>query len=75
MKKFKYVLLSLIFLLIADVLYAVSSQRADLVIINGNIYTMDEKQPTAEMIAVKDGRIVYVGENTGIRTGLILNSN
>ena len=37
---------------------------ADLVFINGNVYTVDEKRPHAEAIAVKGDRIVYVGSNS-----------
>src|SRR5947199_6572158 len=37
---------------------------ADLVFINGNIYTVDEKRPHAEAIAVKGDRIVFVGANS-----------
>jgi predicted amidohydrolase YtcJ len=36
---------------------------ADTVFINGNIYTVNDRQPRAEAIAVKDGRIVFVGSN------------
>ncbi len=38
-----------------------SSTKADLVIHNGTIYTVDDSLPVAEMVAVKDGRIVHVG--------------
>ncbi len=38
-----------------------TSQKADLVIYNGNIYTMNEAMPTAGFVAVKDGRIVKIG--------------
>src|SRR2546427_3346990 len=40
---------------------------ADLVLINGNIYTVNEKQPHAEAIAVKADRIVFVGSNAGAK--------
>src|SRR5688572_32580344 len=36
---------------------------ADLVLKNGNIYTVDERRPKAEAIAVKGDRIVFVGSN------------
>ncbi|EQB34654.1 MULTISPECIES: amidohydrolase [Virgibacillus] len=36
--------------------------QADLIIINGNVITMDEKKPRAEAVAVKDGLITYVGK-------------
>ncbi len=39
------------------------TETADTIFINGNIYTVNEAQPRAEAIAVKDGRIVAVGSN------------
>ncbi len=36
--------------------------RADLVIHNGTIYTLDEKQPTVKMVAVGDGKIIFAGK-------------
>jgi predicted amidohydrolase YtcJ len=38
---------------------------ADLVFINGNVYTVNAKQPRAQAIAIKGDRIVYVGSNAG----------
>lgn len=40
-----------------------SAEPTDLVFINGNIYTVNEKQPRAEAVAVKADRIVFVGSN------------
>jgi predicted amidohydrolase YtcJ len=40
---------------------------ADAIFINGNIYTVNEKQPHAEAIAVKGDRIVFVGSNTEVK--------
>ncbi|SMD32687.1 hypothetical protein SAMN04488029_1038 [Reichenbachiella faecimaris] len=37
--------------------------KADLVLFNGNIYTLNETEPKAEALAVTDGKIVYVGNN------------
>jgi predicted amidohydrolase YtcJ len=36
---------------------------ADLVLQNGNIYTVNDRQPRAEAVAVKGDRIVFVGSN------------
>ena len=36
---------------------------AETVFVNGNIYTANDRQPRAEAIAAKDGRIVFVGSN------------
>ena len=40
---------------------------ADLVFINGNVYTANEKQSRAEAVAVKGDRIVFVGSNTAAK--------
>ncbi len=41
-------------------------EPVDLVLKNGNIYTENEKNPKAEAVAVKDGKIVFVGTNKEI---------
>ena len=41
----------------------IRAQDVDLVLANGNIYTVHDKQPKAEAIAVKGDRIVFVGSN------------
>jgi predicted amidohydrolase YtcJ len=42
---------------------ALGAEPAQTVFVNGNIYTMNERQPRAEAIAVKGGRIIFVGSN------------
>ncbi len=37
---------------------------ADLVLLSGNVYTLDERQPSAEAIAIRGDRIVVVGSNS-----------
>lgn len=44
-----------------------TNDSADLIFINGNIYTANEKQPRAEAIAVKGDRIVFVGSNAAAK--------
>ena len=39
------------------------AEDVDVVFTNGNIYTVNERQPQAEAVAVKSGRIVFVGSN------------
>jgi predicted amidohydrolase YtcJ len=39
------------------------AEQADTVFINGNVYTVNERQPQAEAIAVKAGKIIFVGSN------------
>jgi len=40
--------------------------RADLIVFNGTIYTVDDQFSTAEAMAIKDGKIVAVGKNLEI---------
>lgn len=37
--------------------------RADLILLNGNIYTVDSARPTATAIAVRAGRVLFVGSD------------
>ncbi len=39
---------------------------ADVIFINGNIYTVNDDEPAAEAIAVKDERIIKVGSNRAV---------
>ncbi|MDT0603894.1 amidohydrolase [Thalassotalea castellviae] len=41
--------------------------KADLVLTNGKIYTVDETKPWAQAVAIKDDEIVYVGDNKGVQ--------
>ena len=40
---------------------------ADLILLNGNIYTVNQKMPHAEAVAVKGDRIVFVGSNAAVK--------
>ncbi|MDX6497234.1 MAG: hypothetical protein QOG23_494 [Blastocatellia bacterium] len=42
-------------------------EPADLIFLNGNIYTANERQPHAEAIAVKTDRIVFAGSNAEVK--------
>src|SRR5256886_7324196 len=41
---------------------------ADLVLINGNVYTVNERGPRAEAIAIKADRIIFVGSNAAAKS-------
>ena len=43
------------------------SQTAELIFTNGNVYTVNAKQPHAQAIAVKGDRIVFVGTNAAAK--------
>jgi hypothetical protein len=40
-----------------------AQEDVDLLLINGNVYTVNERAPHAEAIAVRKGRIVFAGSN------------
>jgi predicted amidohydrolase YtcJ len=46
---------------------AASNEDVDLLLVNGNIYTVNEHQPHAEAVAMKNQRIVFVGSNEEAR--------
>src|SRR5699024_722185 len=43
-------------------------QHADLILMNGNIITMNEKTPSAEAVAVKGDKIIFVGAKEGAQS-------
>ena len=43
------------------------TQVADFIFVNGKIWTVDKSRPTAEAVAVLDGRILAVGSVNEIR--------
>ena len=47
---------------------ATNSDDADYVLTNGKIYTINEKQPWAEAIAVQDNKIVFVGSSKDVES-------
>ncbi len=42
-------------------------EAADLIFINANVYTANEKQPNAEAVAMKGDRIVFAGSNAEVK--------
>ena len=39
-------------------------QQADLILTNANIYTVNDFSPKAQAFAVKDGKFIYVGDDS-----------
>jgi predicted amidohydrolase YtcJ len=56
----RFVLLSLVFSLAAP-LAAQTSRPADLVITNARIYTVDDARPVVSAMAVRDGKVLFIG--------------
>jgi predicted amidohydrolase YtcJ len=46
---------------------AAQTATADLVLVNGNVVTMDDARPRAQGIAIADGRILTVGSDAEVR--------
>ena len=44
-----------------------SKTSPDMIIINGNVYTVDENNPNSEAIAVEDGKITAIGSTSDIQ--------
>jgi hypothetical protein len=50
---------------VLSIVLAVQQQPADLVVLNARIYTSDANRPTADALAVRGGRIAFVGSARG----------
>lgn len=68
MKLIKFLILVVFFLAEVQCSNKQPVEAADLVLINGNIVTMDKNNPRAEALAVKGDTIVAVGSNIKIGT-------
>ena len=44
------------------------NDSADIVLINGNIYTLNANQPKAQAIAIQGDRIIFVGRNVAVKS-------
>ncbi|MGB4864994.1 MAG: amidohydrolase [Hyphomicrobium sp.] len=52
--------------MMSSVAPAVSGEAADAIYVGGDIVTINDQQPTAEALAVKDGKIIAVGDRKSI---------
>ena len=52
---------TLLFIILSFLISKLSAQTADFVAYNGNIWTVDKANPTAEAIASYQGKFIYVG--------------
>ncbi len=66
MRKRNAVALAVLFSLLSSLFSPLSAQSADLVLRHATVYTVDVAHPTAQSVAVKDGRIIYVGGDAGV---------
>ncbi|MDX1406463.1 MAG: amidohydrolase, partial [Woeseiaceae bacterium] len=61
----KKIFIFAILLLVASCSQEPATQSTDWVLSNGRIYTVDEDQPWAEAVVIRDGVFIYVGDNAG----------
>ena len=64
------ILVAALLLAVTLISFALTSAKpvpADTVFKNGNFYTVNERQPRAEAVAVKAGKIIYVGSNKDVK--------
>lgn len=54
-------------ILCASITIPAYAQTADRVLLNGAIETMNPAQPSAEAVAMKDGRILFVGDSDNVQ--------
>jgi len=59
--------LGLLSVFAAAALSAQAPPKADLVLVNGRVYTVDDSHPRASAFAVRNGRIVFVGSDREAR--------
>jgi predicted amidohydrolase YtcJ len=43
--------------------HKLGTEKADLVLYNANVLTMNRRKPRAELVAIRDGKIIHVGKN------------
>ncbi|HEY5616198.1 MAG TPA: amidohydrolase, partial [Bacteroidota bacterium] len=44
----------------------IAQQHADLLLVNAKVWTVEEKQPEAQAVAIKDGKFIAVGTNADV---------
>ncbi|HEY1422834.1 MAG TPA: amidohydrolase [Candidatus Acidoferrum sp.] len=62
----KFIALHLIVMSVFAAACVAAEAPADRVYRNGVVFTADSQNPAAEAVAIRDGRIVYVGSNAGV---------
>ncbi|MEX2234924.1 MAG: amidohydrolase [Cyclobacteriaceae bacterium] len=65
--KYKQTILVVCCILMVGLSCSTQKDKADTVLLNGKIITVDENFSLAEAVAIKGGKILQVGENTSIR--------
>ena len=65
MKSIRYTALSVLVVLMVS---PAQAEIADTIYINGKIYTVNERQPWVEAVAIKDGKFIAVGSNADAKS-------
>ena len=61
------VMIIIVALLVLSLVMRDSPKSADLILFNGEIYTVNEQQPWAQAVAIKNGDIVAVGSTKDVK--------
>jgi predicted amidohydrolase YtcJ len=60
-------LLAGIFAVMSTEVFAAEVAPAEFVLLEGRVHTLDERTPTAQAVAIRDEKIVYVGDDAGAK--------
>ncbi len=63
MKKYLFFFSSILFFSCDNI----TNSKADVVMQNAQVYRVNEGQPNAEAVAIKDGKIIFVGNNNDVK--------
>src|SRR5262244_4504926 len=64
----KTILLTLLLTVLVVPVGLNTQEAADVIFVNGNVYTANDRQPKAEAIAVKGERIIFVGSSAAAKS-------
>lgn len=59
--------LTVLAVLLPVMLFAGAAEKADMVLRHGHIYTMNPKHEWAESIAIREGRLIYIGKDAAVQ--------
>jgi predicted amidohydrolase YtcJ len=68
MKRIVLPLIGMALILLGAAALAAAVEKADAVYLHGNIYTVDDRNPTSSAMAIKDGRFIRVGTDAAVKT-------
>jgi predicted amidohydrolase YtcJ len=67
MRSASLTLLAAIVVVLPSEVFAAETSPADFVLLEGRVQTLDERSPTAQAVAIREEKIVYVGDDAGAK--------